>query len=89
MNIEEAIQSIAEGDSLISEIAKESLNSVNGMVYFSFYILDQYEDGNGASMAIDYGFTQVSVITTYARAARILRESNLAEKDLMNSINLN
>ena len=52
MNVKKAINSIAEGDSLISIVANDSLKTSEGIVQFSHMIADQYNVGCGSSMAI-------------------------------------
>ena len=57
----EAIQEIAEKDTLIGQVALNAIEDDN-LDPFIQYIKDQYNDGNGASMIIKYGFEVIDTI---------------------------
>jgi len=57
----EAIQEIAEKDTLIGQVALNAIEDDN-LEPFIQYIKDQYNDGNGASMIIKYGFEVIDTI---------------------------
>jgi len=57
----EAIQEIAEKDTLIGQVALNAIEDDN-LDPFIQYIKDQYNDGNGASMAITYGYNVINTI---------------------------
>ena len=91
MTIKEAIESISEGNSLISLVAEECLKSLEAMTYFSHDIADQYVAGCGGSMSATHGHEVISTIINFSDAIKIHQMENrqgLAEI-LSNPISLN
>ena len=89
MNVKKAINSIAEGDSLISIVANDSLKTSEGIVQFSHMIADQYNVGCGSSMAIEHGYEVINTIIKYSDNVKIQTMENLQglEAILNNPIN--
>lgn len=57
----EAIQQIAEKDTLIGQLAWNAIE-VDDLEPFTQYIKDQYNGGNGVTMSINYGFEVIDTI---------------------------
>ena len=76
MNIKEAITSISEKDSLIGEIAKDSLATSTGLVAFAHFIADQFNAGCGASMAAEHGHEVINTIIKYSDNVKMFELQN-------------
>ena len=63
----EAITKIAEGNSIMAQIAEDALYDEQGTLDFCKMILDQFNDGCGGSMAVLHGFEEVNAIISYAK----------------------
>jgi len=61
MTTKEAIRSIAEHDTLIGQLAWNALEAEDYSA-FTQYLVDQVNDGAGASMIVAYGYEVVDTI---------------------------
>ena len=61
MTTKEAIQQIAEKDTLVGQLAWNAIE-VDDLEQFTQYIKDQYNEGNAISLAINYGYDVIDTI---------------------------
>lgn len=100
MDIKTAIQSMANDTTIIGRIARDSVNDEDKLIEFVNYIYDQFEQGNGGSMAAKHGFEVINKIVDYAEMLREkkmysvltvqdLRKTNKDLKDCLSKYNIN
>jgi len=65
MKIKEAIQVISKEDSLIGQSAYNVIYKRASLTDFVRYIKDQFNEGNGASMSVRYGYEVINTIIKF------------------------
>lgn len=90
MDIKQAIGSIAKGNSIMASIAREALKTDTGILDFTRYITDQFNQGNAASMSITHGYDVIDSIVKYGKMITARAETQCANICIMmDTINLN